>query len=123
MRRGPSVWLFVSLTMLVSVVIPRARMAGQATCDIELGDGTPPLEVAINETPRHCGFLQFSWRAFLAMNWPALPTDPANTTKQARGLPDHSKKIGQNDADPIVWEQYQPNWHVFWPNNPPPAAQ
>lgn len=123
MRRAQSLWLLIGLVLLLSAAMSRPPILGQATCGIELGDGTPPLEIAFNETPAHCGFLQFSWRAFLAMNWPPLPVNAANAAQKARGLADPAKKIGQGKDHETVWEQYQPNWYLFWPNNPPPAAQ
>lgn len=116
-------WCGLLLALPLVIAARRPFVLAQPTCSVELGDGTPPLEVVINETPAHCGFLQFSWRMFFAMNWPALPADAANTSRLARGLPDHAKRIGQDDLDPTVWEQYQPNWSLFWPNNPPPPAQ
>src|SRR5262245_61444244 len=44
-------------------------------------------------------FDNFSWRAFIALNWPSL-TGAAN-----RGLPDRSKKLA--DPGPRVWETYK----------------
>jgi hypothetical protein len=112
---------FVCLFAAVAV-LQRMPLRAQAVCGVTLGDGTPPLEIAINEDPAHCGFLQFSWRAFFAMNWPARPVNATSNTQVARGVPDPNKKIGQDDRDPIVWEQYQPNWYLFAPQNPPPPA-
>jgi hypothetical protein len=118
--------LIVLAICILSLVIARGSrpipVSAQATCTVALGDGTSPLEVDPSRGPGTCGFLQFSWQAFLAMNWPPLAIAPANTSQQSRGLPDHANKIGQNGDNPTVWEQYQPNWYLFSPNNPPPAA-
>lgn len=84
--------------------------------------GQRPLEINTQSGPGTCGFLQFAWQDFLALNWPALPVDPTNTTAIARGLPDTTQTIGQNGDNPTVWEQFQPNWYLFQPNNPPPQA-
>jgi hypothetical protein len=85
--------------------------------------GQRPLEINPSVPPGNCGFLQFAWQDFLALNWPPLGVDPTNTTAQARALPDATKVIGQAEKDnATVWEQNQPNWYVFSKNNPPPAA-
>ena len=86
--------------------------------------GQPPLEVNLNAQPGTCGFLQFAWQDFLALNWPALPINPGNKTSLARGLPDTAKVIGNsaNGDNVAVWEQFQPNWYLFQPNNPPAQA-
>jgi hypothetical protein len=47
----------------------------------------------------------FAWRAFIAMNWPAL-TDSVN-----RGLPDRSKTLG--DTGPRVWETFKSRYELF----------
>ena len=86
--------------------------------------GQPPLEVNLDAKPGTCGFLQFAWQDFLALNWPALPINPGNKTSLARGLPDTAKVIGNtaNGDNTAVWEQFQPNWYLFQPNNPPAQA-
>lgn len=64
-----------------------------------------------NPFPR---FDNFSWRAFIALNWPALD-GVAN-----RGQPDRSKKL--SDIGPRVWETYKARYEVFAPGAPKPAA-
>lgn len=99
--------------------------AGQQTCTaIQPSSlkGQRPLEVNTSTGPGTCGFMQFSWQDFLALSWPPLPIDPNNTTSQARGVPDGSQLPGQSGDNPTVWEQDQPNWYLFQPNNPPPVA-
>lgn len=101
----------------------RVAVDARQTCGlISLGTGAPPTEVDTGSGPGTCGFMQFAWQGFLAMNWPALNVVPAQAGQIARGLPDSSLKIGQADERQTVWEQYQPNWYLFAPNNPPPAA-
>lgn len=92
---------------------------GECTLDVKTG-GAPPVE--INKRGAPCSFLQFAWRAFLAENWPPLPVNARNTTRNARGLPDARRIIGQSGDNPTVWQQFQPNWYLFEPNNPPPLA-
>jgi len=117
------------LSITCGFLIVFSLVANAQRCEITLQDfgqsqGNPPLEVAINETPKHCGFLQFAWRSFVAMNWPATVSfDRSNTAKVTRALPDTTKSIGQAlPSDPTVWEMFQPNWYVFTPNNPPPPG-
>ena len=50
-------------------------------------------------------FANFSWRAFLALNWPAL------TSASHRGEPDRTKQLG--DAGPRVWETFKSRYEVF----------
>ena len=54
-------------------------------------------------------FANFSWRAFIALNWPAL-TDAAH-----RGEPDRRKAFG--DSGPRVWETYKSRYEVFQPGS------
>ena len=50
-------------------------------------------------------FDTFSWRAFIALNWPSL-TDPAH-----RGEPDRAKRLG--DPGPRVWETFKARYELF----------
>jgi hypothetical protein len=50
-------------------------------------------------------FNNFSWRAFVALVWPAR-TDPGH-----RGEPDRSKTLG--DSGPRVWETFKSRYEVF----------
>ena len=59
-------------------------------------------------------FDNFSWRAFIALNWPAMAGDPN------RGRPDLAKKLA--DPGPRVWETYKSRFEVFIPGAPRPAA-
>jgi hypothetical protein len=58
-------------------------------------------------------FDNFSWRAFIALNWPAL------TEVSHRGEPDTAKKPG--DPGLRVWETYKARYEVFSPGAPRPA--
>jgi hypothetical protein len=50
-------------------------------------------------------FDAFAWRAFIALNWPAL-TDPDH-----RGEPDRAK--GPGDKGPRVWETFKARYELF----------
>ena len=58
-------------------------------------------------------FDHFSWRAFIALNWPAL------LGSADRGKPDRSKSLG--DAGARVWETYKAQFEVFRPLRDAPA--
>src|SRR5215475_7000285 len=109
------------LGVLLAILMLNAPMGAQ-TCQLTLQElqqnrGVPPTEVDPGDGPHTCGFLKFSWRAFLAMNWPAVWNfDRSDTTKQTRALPDITKMIGEGSAsDPTVWDLFQPNWYIFTP--------
>jgi len=55
----------------------------------------------------------FAWRAFVALNWPAL-TDAAH-----RGTPDRNKKLA--DPGPRVWETFKSRYELF-PTRPDGSA-
>src|SRR5260221_4825676 len=102
-----------------------APVSAQPCCQPNIApaalNGRRPVEIDPGVHP--CGFLQFAWQDFIALNWPPVAPNPNNTTARARGLPDSGKVIGQGANDnPTVWEQSQPNWYLFWANNPPAAA-
>jgi hypothetical protein len=65
-----------------------------------------PIEDAPSIKPNpYPDFDNFAWRAFIALNWPAL-TDPAH-----RGMPDRGKTLG--DKGPRVWETFKARYELF----------
>jgi hypothetical protein len=106
--------------LLLCTSATHAQTCGPAIPPAQL-KGQLPLEVDLNAKPGTCGFLQFAWQDFVALNWPAQPINPANKTSLARGLPNAAQIIGNtaNGDNTAVWEQFQPNWYLFQPNNPP----
>ncbi len=50
-------------------------------------------------------FDNFAWRAFIALNWPAL------AGAEHRGEPDRAKTLG--DAGPRVWETFKARYELF----------
>src|SRR5207244_3966801 len=56
-------------------------------------------------------FDDYSWRAFIALVWPAL--------KDQRGTPDPMAKVG--GPGPRVFETYKALWEVFHPDGSAPA--
>jgi hypothetical protein len=125
MRAGRMAVASAAMLLVSAIIIGDrwSRLDARQSCGLSsLGNGAPPLEVDVTAGPGTCGFLQFAWRGFLAMNWPAQDIRPTEGAQIARGLPDPKLVIGQADEKVTVWEQYQPNWYLFAPNNPPPAA-
>ena len=116
------------LGVILAIFIVNAPLGAQ-TCQLTLQElqqnrGVPPTEVNPTDGPHTCGFLKFSWRAFLALNWPAVWSfDRNDPAKQTRAVPDITRMIGEGSpGDPTVWDLFQPNWYIFTPNNPPPAG-
>jgi hypothetical protein len=100
------------------VVIAAVISASVEVRSSELEDSRPKVEpVRIKDVPRRnvplAHFHNFSWRAFIALNWPALPGE-AN-----RGKADTSKKFA--DSGPRVWETWKARHEVFAPDASEPA--
>lgn len=73
-----------------------------------------PADVAVNPTSlsmddRQRLFDCFSWRTFVALNWPA--------ESETRGEPADVGFADEPDAD-RVWETYKATWEVFQPEDP-----
>ncbi|UGX94287.1 hypothetical protein G6321_00053640 [Bradyrhizobium barranii subsp. barranii] len=58
-------------------------------------------------------FDDYSWRAFIALVWPALSGQ--------RGAPDPNQPIMAIDV-PLVFETYKSDWETFQTNGTPPSA-
>lgn len=58
-------------------------------------------------------FDDYSWRAFIALVWPALSGQ--------RGAPDPNQPITAIDV-PLVFETYKADWETFQTNGTPPSA-
>ena len=70
------------------------------------GEVDAPVDPDANEI---AVFDDYSWRAFIALNWPAKPG--------IRGVPDESKKIGDSSgpAAKVVWETWKMDGELFQP--------
>ncbi|MDA9433495.1 hypothetical protein [Bradyrhizobium sp. CCBAU 51627] len=107
---------FVAAGALLATILMNAHAASaQGAPDV-----TPRvLPDRIDDVPDADGspfprFDNFSWRAFIALNWPALE-GPEN-----RGMPDRTKKPGS--SGPRVWETYKARYEVFAPGAPEPKG-
>src|SRR5262249_55474514 len=56
-------------------------------------------------------FDDFSWRSFIALNWPALPNE--------RGHPDVTKTVG--DMGTRTWETWKADFEIFQPGGQKPT--
>jgi hypothetical protein len=73
---------------------------------------TPPYTILDDQVPAaQRWFDLFSWQAFLALNWPALPD----------GAPDNTKTLADTTA-PRVWEHWVDVGQVFRPDGAAPAG-
>jgi hypothetical protein len=86
------------------------------------GQSAPPPTVAPDPLPDvgpttgdpFAFFNNYSWRSFIALNWPAL-TDPA-----ARGQPDRNRQFGDT-AGPRVWMTWKSQIEIFQPGGATPS--
>lgn len=104
---------------------PVAPAASAPACDLGLSSELP-ADVPLNPLSVWLGpqgadgadgmFDCFSWRTFVALNWPADP--------QRRGQPDSGRSILDGKGGPTVWQSYLPVYALFQPGDidwqPPP---
>ena len=76
----------------------------QIPADVSIPDGFKGNPIAF--------FDDYSWRAFVALVWPAL--------NGHRGVPDPSQKVGVISV-PLVFETFKADWEVFQPNGTRPS--
>jgi hypothetical protein len=101
--------------LCLSVALVRAEDLPHPTPVISFampGEVDAPVDPDANQT---AVFDDYSWRAFLAINWPAKPG--------FCGLPDESKKIG-DFSDPqtqVVWGTWKADYELFRPEGPVPS--
>jgi hypothetical protein len=72
-----------------------------------------PTEVEVTGAPI-AFFDDFSWRSFVALNW------PADTSGDRRGVPDRSRKIGDLSL-PTVWGTWKADFELFQPKGAAPT--
>ncbi|MGX1412748.1 hypothetical protein [Bradyrhizobium elkanii] len=121
--RLPTAALFV--VWPVACWLSTAAAAAQAACPSPVPPSVPPpnlsapaatvvpSEVCIPTNDNSIAFFNdYSWRAFIALVWPALP--------KHRGEPDPKKAI--TDGGSLVFETYKANWETFQPDGTRPSA-
>jgi hypothetical protein len=78
--------------------------SSQPPADVCIPSGFPGNPIAF--------FDDYSWRAFIAMVWPAA--------QGQRGVPDTSKTVG-TVSGPLVFETFKADWEVFQPDGHAPS--
>jgi hypothetical protein len=94
-------------TLLVAVgqaQVVKPTVAAAAPGDVEIPDGFAADPVFF--------FDDFSWRTFVALNWPALGNQ--------RGEPDTNKAFG-DQAENVVWGTWKADHEIFQPNGMEPS--
>jgi hypothetical protein len=100
---------FVAHALFVSVVfaeVPTPQVSPDLPKDVGTSPGT-----ALQR------FDDFSWRSFVALNWPAVPGE------SGRGSPDLTNMLGDS-VGPRVWTTWKSRFEIFQPggNKPSPWA-
>ncbi len=85
---------------------PSPTVSPDAPADVEIPAGFP----ATSDPTRF--FDDFSWRMFVALNWPAK-TD-------ARGVPDRAAAFGATSTN-VVWGTWKADWELLQPNGARPS--
>ncbi len=83
---------------------PQPAVGATPPVDVDIPAGFPDNPIAF--------FDDYSWRTFVALNWPAQAG--------ARGVPDSVKKLG-DAADNVVWETWKADYEIFQPEGQRPA--
>jgi|SRR5271157_757009 len=90
--------------------ITKATISPVIPTEVVDGNGAP-VPVAVSSLPIDF-FDDFSWRTFLALNWPAKP--------DTRGEADTTKSV--TDPGPArVWETWKADYEAFQPGGTPPT--
>lgn len=99
---------FLGLSIIVSVgraEVPSPTISPDAPRDVEIPNGFSGDPVAF--------FDDFSWRTFVALNWPAV--------EGRRGVPDRAKEIGATSKD-VVWGTWKADHEIFQPGGMKPSS-
>ena len=120
--------LMVLVTLYVHGCNGEVEVAGRAAappidCTAGLGNysidcpalpNSPPQAVYANDTAQAGLFEDFAWKAFVALNWPAVIPTNATDPPNARGYPDYASHfaLGQPDTLP-VWGAWKEKRELF----------
>src|SRR5580700_7489739 len=95
-------WIPLAL-VLAGLIAPPGRVAAEDVTPFVSPDRID--DVPSTKPDPFPAFDNFAWRAFVALNWPAL-ADASH-----RGLPDRAKTLG--DLGPRVWETFKSRYELF----------
>ncbi len=101
--RGPAAALQSAIAVLIAVLaVPAFAADGDLSPTVSPDRIEDAPSTGVDPYPT---FDNFAWRAFIALNWPAL------AAVSGRGEPDRSKTLG--DAGPRVWETFKAHYELF----------
>lgn len=108
-RFGLARWTVTCLSWLIVAGVACFALPGTARAESLTPKVSPDriADVPATGVDPFPDFANFSWRAFIALNWPAL------TGAEHRGEPDRFKAFG--DPGPRVWETFKSRYEVFQP--------
>ena len=106
---GANVSMLGKLTGGSPTPVTNAMVSAELPLDVIDGDGSP-VPVNVGNLPIDF-FDNFSWRTFLALNWPAK--------SGVRGEADLTKNVG--DAGPRVWETFKAGYEIVQPGGAIPS--
>lgn len=104
-----------SVAMAIAVIALECCQgaAGQVVTPIVSSTAPRDVEIPAGFTGDPVRFFDlFSWRTFVALNWPALADQ--------RGEPDTAKALG-DPAPNVVWGTWKADHEIFQPNGMPPS--
>ena len=116
MLKLKSLWVALAVVagvpwnVLAQTPISQAVVSHVFPSEITDGSGNA-LPVDVSNLPLDF-FDDFSWRSFLALNWPSR--------LGVRGEPDTGKAVGA--SGPRVWETWKTSWEVILPTGQPPSS-
>ncbi|MEP3477833.1 MAG: hypothetical protein ABJZ55_01170 [Fuerstiella sp.] len=101
------------LTFLMATLFFRCSVSGQVPSPTVSPDAPEDVEIPVGFAGDPVAFFDdFSWRSFVALNWPAA--------EGKRGLPDRNKDLGQSSKD-IVWGTWKADHEIFQPGGLKPS--
>ena len=105
--------LLSCLVLFISLVVLNVNAASPSElAQVPLLLFKPPAETATVFNKTDQDYIDYAWRSFIALNWPARrPLGGEN-----RGLPDVSEGTYPGSAKPLVWETWPYTGEVFLPS-------
>ena len=113
MYRSP-VRLTVGVVAFATIVacVARAATSAPERPPMAIPVLSPIIPADLPANPTQADAVNFAWRSFVAVNWPAVSGQ--------RGVPDWKKKIGQ--PGDVVWNTWKTPGEVFLANGQQPAS-
>jgi hypothetical protein len=110
---------------IMIVVAPLVIAAGNTSAQVavvvspdRLEDVSSIEEFSVSDSQQL--FDNFSWRSFIALNWPAIVGADNRVSAANRGLPDRRRAFGDADG-PRVWMTWKSRYEIFQPKGKLPS--